>query len=183
MTASDHHALRLLHHELGIAPDYGQDPFLPYFAESKLLTAVGADVFGRPQRLAPNTATAWQRMREAAANDGVALFLVSGFRGYDYQANLFRDKLRRGQSITAILKVNAAPGYSQHHTGLALDLTSGDDIAPLTEQFTETDAFRWLRLRAGEFGFNMPYPRNNPYGFCYEPWHWSQVPEADRGMA
>jgi D-alanyl-D-alanine carboxypeptidase len=175
MTVPSNPALSLLGLELGIPRDYGHEPFLPWYAEARDLVEVENDIFGRPQKLAPDTAADWQRLRTAAAVDGVELRLVSGFRGYDYQATLIRNKLRRGLTIADILRVNAAPGYSQHHTGRALDLTCGDEELALTERFEDTSAFAWLLRRASEFAFCLPYPRGNRFGFCYEPWHWSQL--------
>ncbi|MCC6201741.1 MAG: D-alanyl-D-alanine carboxypeptidase family protein [Gammaproteobacteria bacterium] len=173
------HPLRDLVRELGIPDTYGLDPFLPWYSEATELVVVEPDILGRTQRLAPDTALAWCALRTAAAAAGIELRLVSGFRGYEYQANLIRNKLRRGQTIDEILKVNAAPGYSQHHTGRALDLTSADEATPLTEQFADTAAFSWLQIHASDFGFTLPYPRRNRYGFCYEPWHWSLIPDQD----
>ena len=47
------------------------------------------------------------------------LLIVSGFRSIEYQASLIRKKLNAGQSVSEILQVNAAPGFSEHHTGRA----------------------------------------------------------------
>ena len=66
----------------------------------------------------------------------------------------------------------AAPGHSEHHTGRAVDIATPGS-RPLTEEFEDTDAFRWLTSRAVEFGFSLTYPRDNPWGIAYEPWHWS----------
>ena len=74
--------------------------------------------------------------------------------------------------ITDILEVNTAPGYSEHHTGRAVDIATPGS-RPLTEDFESTDAFRWLQAEATGFGFAMTYPRDNPWGIIYEPWHWS----------
>jgi len=71
-----------------------------------------------------------------------------------------------------ILRVNAAPGYSEHHTGRAIDITSLG-CKPLTEEFEQTSEFAWLVHRAKDFGFSMTYPRNNKFGVIYEPWHWT----------
>ena len=68
--------------------------------------------------------------------------------------------------------MNAAPGYSEHHTGCAVDIATPGS-RPLTEEFEDSQAFRWLTDNAGKFGFSMSYPRNNPAGFIYEPWHWA----------
>jgi D-alanyl-D-alanine carboxypeptidase len=124
------------------------------------------------QRLTPDAAGQWRAMVAAALADGVTLMIVSGFRDIEYQAMLIRKKINAGQDIAAILKVNAAPGYSEHHTGQAVDIATPGS-RPLTEEFETTAAFGWLEANAGQFGFSMSYPRDNPWGFIYEPWHWS----------
>ena len=43
---------------------------------------------------------------------------------------------------------------------------------PAEESFERTAAFDWLRTHAGAHGFTMSYPRDNPHGIVYEPWHW-----------
>ena len=126
------------------------------------------------QRLAPDTARAWRKMKQTAALAGVELLLVSGFRSVRHQADLFRKKLAAGQTIENILKVNAAPGFSEHHTGRAIDIAT-PGTRPLTVQFEASVAFIWLTANAGTFGFEMPYRRDNAFGFEYEPWHWSQL--------
>ena len=125
------------------------------------------------QRLSPQTAREWAAMQSAAADEGVTLLIVSGFRSIDYQARLIRKKLNAGQSVSEILAVNAAPGYSEHHTGRAIDIATPGS-RPLTEEFEDSAAFRWLQKNAAEYGFSMSYPRNNRAGFVYEPWHWAQ---------
>ena len=164
--------LRELHEELGIPEDYGLDDARPAFAEAEVLVDVGPNIVGRMQRLAPEAAMAWAAMRAAAAADGIALLLVSGFRSIDYQARLFRKKINAGQSLGEILAVNAAPGFSEHHTGRAVDVATPGS-RPLTEEFEHSDAFEWLSGHAGQFGFVMSYPRDNEAGFVFEPWHWA----------
>lgn len=164
--------LRELHTELGIPESYGLDTGLPLFLESGELVEVGPNLVGRMQKLTVAAAQQWQVMAEAAAADGIELLIVSGFRSIEYQAGLIRNKIEAGQVIDEILKVNTAPGYSEHHTGQAVDIATPGS-RPLTEEFEASAAFRWLRRRAQEFGFSMSYPRDNPWGISYEPWHWS----------
>jgi D-alanyl-D-alanine carboxypeptidase len=164
--------LRELHQELGIPADYGADGGPPAFEEARNLVEVGPNLVGHMQRLAPEAAEQWGAMVEAADKVGIHLLIVSGFRGIDYQAGLIRKKLAAGQDIDQILRVNAAPGHSEHHTGRAVDIATPGS-RPLTEEFEATDAFRWLESRAIEFGFSMTYPRDNPWGIAFEPWHWS----------
>ena len=80
-------------------------------------------------------------------------------------------QLQRFLALEDILAVNAAPGFSEHHGGLALDIgTPGDP--PAEDSFERTPAFAWLREQAGKHGFHLSYPRDNPHGIVYEPWHW-----------
>lgn len=165
--------LRELHQELGIPDDYGLDGRRPLYDEAIDLVDVGPNLVGRMQSLAPETANKWAEMVDAAAADGVALLIVSGFRGIDYQARLIRKKINAGQVVSDILTVNAAPGFSEHHTGRAVDIATPGS-RPLTEEFEDSDAFRWLVRNAANYGFSMTYPRDNASGFIYEPWHWAQ---------
>ena len=164
--------LRELHTELGIPDDYGLDGGPPAYEEADELVEVGPNLVGRMQRLTPAAARAWSDMQAAAEADGIRLLIVSGFRGFDYQAGLIRSKIEKGQAIDEILKVNAAPGFSEHHTGLAVDIATPGS-RPLTEEFEGTPAFEWLQANAERHGFSMTYKRDNPWGFIYEPWHWS----------
>lgn len=163
---------RELHSELGIPADYGTADGLPYFADAAELVDVGPNLMGRMQQLTPAAAAKWQEMVQAASENGVLLLIVSGFRSSEYQAGLIRKKLGAGQQIADILRVNAAPGFSQHHSGKAVDIATPGS-RPLTEAFEETQAFAWLIENASRFGFSMSYPRANSLGFVYEPWHWS----------
>ncbi len=165
---------RVEHHcsRLGIPAGYAERHRLEPVAQADRLRSIGRDRFDREQFLAPPAADAWARLASAAAADGAALEPLSGYRSLDYQAGLIERKLQRGDSIEDILRVSAAPGYSQHHSGLALDVGTPAS-PPLEEAFETTPAFAWLDRRAAEFGFRMSYPRDNPHGIAYEPWHWA----------
>jgi D-alanyl-D-alanine carboxypeptidase len=164
--------LRELHDELGIPADYGKDGGPPGYDEAGSLIEVGPNLVGRMQRLTPEAASHWHAMVAAAEADGVTLLIVSGYRSYEYQAALIRKKINAGQVITDILAVNAAPGHSEHHSGLAVDIATPGS-RPLTEEFENSDAFRWLEANAATFGFALSFPRDNPWGIIYEPWHWA----------
>ncbi|MFC4728064.1 M15 family metallopeptidase [Coralloluteibacterium thermophilus] len=135
------------------------------------LAYAGRDRFRRPLWLLAPAARAWRRLREAALRDGVVLQAISGYRSHAYQLGIVQRKRARGLSMDAILAVNAAPGYSEHHSGRALDIgTPGEP--PAEESFEATPAFAWLQANAGRIGFRLSYPRDNPHGIVYEPWHW-----------
>jgi D-alanyl-D-alanine carboxypeptidase len=165
--------------DLRIPSDYGRNPRRPKFREATALEDVEPNIVGTVQRLAPPTAAAWRAMKQRATEAGVQLLLVSGFRSVRHQADIIRRKLAAGQSIEQILAVNAAPGFSEHHTGRAVDIAT-PGTRPLTTEFESSSAFAWLRANAAAFGFRMPYARGNRFGFEYEPWHWSQVDEMRR---
>lgn len=166
--------LRELHKELGIPDDYGRDGVKPLFEEAQSLVDVGPNLVGRMQRLTPATAASWQEMQAAARDAGIALLIVSGFRSFAYQAQLIRKKIEAGQELADILRVNAAPGFSEHHTGRAIDIATPGS-RPLTEEFEASEAYAWLEKHAARYGFRMSYPRDNPAGFVYEPWHWARM--------
>jgi len=165
--------LRELHKELGIHAEYGRKTGLQAFDEASELVEIGPNLVGHMQRLTPEAGKHWGDMVAAAADAKILLLIVSGFRGVDYQADLIRKKMAAGQLIGDILEVNTAPGFSEHHTGRAVDIATPGS-RPLTEDFENTEAFQWLTEEAARFGFSMTYPRENPWGISYEPWHWSQ---------
>lgn len=141
------------------------------FAEADTLVVAERNAAGREFELTPAAAGAWQAMRDAAAADGVTLLLVSAFRSIARQHEIVAAKLARGQRLDDILQVSAAPGFSEHHTGCAVDIGTPDSPA-LEEVFEQTPAFAWLQANAGRFGFVLSFPRGNACGYLYEPWHW-----------
>ena len=173
------------HAQLGIAPALLAQALAgectqPLCPEATVLVSIGLDAFGREQRLHPQAAQAWRTLTREAEADGIALGLVSAYRGLDYQTELIRRKLEAGQALSSILKVSAAPGFSEHHTGYAVDVMAlGSE--PLEVEFEHSACFDWLQRRAGGFGFTLSYPRNNAAGIDYEPWHWcfSEAKEFD----
>jgi len=156
---------------LGVPADYGRLHRMTAVREPRELAFIGIDVHDRPQWLAVRAARAFERMRETARDDAITLDIVSAFRSAEYQLGILRGKRERGLSMIDILRVSAAPGYSEHHSGRAVDLTTAG-YAPLEEEFEHSPAFAWLRKHAARFGFSLSYPRGNPHGIAYEPWHW-----------
>ena len=165
------HALQERLHGLGLDDTYGERSGLALVAEPAALAFAGRDRYRRPLWLTAAAARAWLAMQRAARVEGMLLDAISGYRSHDYQLGIFERKLARGQTVEQIHTVNAAPGYSEHHGGQALDIgTPGEP--PAEESFEHTAAFGWLTRHGGDFGFVMSYPRDNPHGIVYEPWHW-----------
>lgn len=135
------------------------------------LSPAGLDVFGREVSLTSDTVKAWQAMRLAAGEGGVSLLLLSGFRSVARQTEIVAKKLADGIDFAEILKVNAYPGFSEHHSGRAVDIGS-PWCAHFEEEFEQTPEYAWLVVHAVEYGFSLSYPRDNPCGIVFEPWHW-----------
>lgn len=156
---------------LGISPQLVTARSLVMCPEAQELEVAAIDDDGREHMLIPAAAEGWRNMSAAALSDGVIVRIASAFRSVDRQAEIVRSKLARGLSLDAILCVSAPPGYSEHHSGRAIDVTT-DGVAALEREFEDTTAFQWLSRNASRFGFVLSFPANNPYGYAYEPWHW-----------
>ena len=164
--------IRLLWTKLGIPADYAEQRHMPVQTQAPRLVSIGpAADDGKPLRMTPRAAAAWRRMRAAGARDGLQLLPLSAFRSVARQTKIIREKLAAGEKIADILRLVAAPGCSEHHTGRALDIGSPAE-QELDEHFARTAEFRWLKKHAAEFGFHLSYPRRNPHRIGYEPWHW-----------
>ena len=148
---------------------------LPYpEAPAKDLVSVTPD---GSVKLRTSAAAKYQEMANAAAASGIYFAPISGFRSLQDQQHVFFDvKAERRQNASKRAEVSAPPGYSEHHTGYAIDI--GDGSAPennLSPSFENTQAFKWLEANAVAFSFEMSFPKNNRQGVSYEPWHWRFV--------
>jgi D-alanyl-D-alanine carboxypeptidase len=122
-------------------------------------------------------ARAYQEMEAAAQREGVSLVPLSAFRSKEDQNYLFfGKKAERGQVAAERAKVSAPPGYSEHHTGYAIDIGDGNLPATnLSTTFENTPAYKWLKANAAFYSFENSFPKGNKQGVSYEPWHWRYV--------
>ena len=126
-------------------------------------------------------ARAFASMRARASRDGVFLTPVSGFRDVDKQRALFFDGAAdRGQSLQKRALVSAPPGFSEHHTGYALDISCPEVADDLVVAFERTESFAWLARNAHAYGFELSFGKDDASspGVSYEPWHWRWVGNA-----
>jgi len=128
-------------------------------------------------RLRSAAANAFFEMSQDARREGIYLVPLSGFRSLEDQEFLFFEvKAQRGQVASQRAEVSAPPGYSEHHTGYAIDIGDADRPATNVEvSFEETRAFQWLQENAPYYSFELSFPKDNPQGVSYEPWHWRYV--------
>ena len=99
--------------------------------------------------------------------------IVSAYRSFAYQKNLYNNYLKH-DSIEMVDSYSARPGYSEHQTGLAIDI---DNIQIDYNKFHLTNEFSWIRENAHKYGFILRYPFNKEKitGYKYEPWHLRYV--------
>jgi D-alanyl-D-alanine carboxypeptidase len=117
------------------------------------------------------------RLLDASDAAGLGLKIESAFRSYAYQVAV-HDNLVATRGAAAADRVSARPGYSEHQTGLAVDLiTPGDPGCDFRQCFAHTAAGRWLRANAWRFGFVVRYTAGNEAvtGYSPEPWHLRYV--------
>lgn len=163
--------LSSLCHELGISSEEITSRGLSESEEPCCLEVAEIGRDGRQHLLIPSAADAWRRLKVAAQNDGISLFIASAFRSIEQQVDIVRRKLCTGMAIEDILAVSAPPGFSEHHTGRAIDVAVVGGPG-LEVEFDQTEGFAWLRSYAAEFGYYLSYPIGNEKGYQYEPWHW-----------
>ena len=143
----------------------------PAFTPAIRLKKCAKDMFSREVYLHPRAKKAWLKMQKAAKQQGIDLQIISAYRTLAYQKELILKKQSKGMQLADILKVNTLPGYSEHHTGCAIDIGSAN-AAILEAEFDQSPAFKWLIKNANSYNFYLSYPKHNSTGICYEPWHW-----------
>ncbi len=134
---------------------------------------------------------ALQTMIQDARKDGISLFVVSAFRGFNDQKNIWESKWQRfapshpdpRSRCLWILRYSSAPGTSRHHWGTDVDLVSVDPAFFKTPQGRKI--LTWLETNAPRYGFERPYTSltERTRGYQEEPWHWSYAPLAKGYLA
>lgn len=120
--------------------------------------------------LTGETQQAFNQMRDAAASNGLNLSIISGFRSYSHQNNIYNNYVARDGKVAAD-RYSARPGHSEHQTGLAIDINS------LSQSFENTAEGKWLKDNSYHYGFILRYPKDGEAvtGYMYEPWHFRYV--------
>lgn len=121
----------------------------------------------------PEAARALEALFQGAEQEGVILYATSGFRSYSTQKAIFDRKSQQRGEKAANASV-AKPGYSEHQTGLAMDVEGHSSLGiGLVDDFGETPEGKWLAQHCHEYGFIIRYPKGKTdiTGYIYEPWH------------
>ena len=117
-----------------------------------------------------------QALMQAARAKGFELMVASGYRSYSLQQQYYSNYVRTSGEAEAN-KFSARPGYSEHQTGLAVDLSLKSRECYLDVCFGDTPAGTWLKDNAHIYGFIVRYPadKTSVTGYQYEPWHLRYV--------
>jgi len=117
-------------------------------------------------------APALRKLLAASARHGTPLHVVSGYRSYEYQVEVYNRNVATNGKAHAD-RYSARPGHSEHQTGLAADLDNISSSCVLEACFGQTPGGKWLAKNAVRFGFIIRYtPANTKVtGYNPEPWH------------
>lgn len=143
------------------APDLVQTP-VP-FANSPVLRQVAADAVV-------------QMFAAYTAETGLQMQVQSAYRSYDTQVKVYNGWVSSLGQAGADL-TSARPGFSEHQTGLALDISSLPAVCALDQCFADTPQGQWLAANAYRWGFILRYPNGltGVTGYEFEPWHYRYV--------
>ena len=129
--------------------------------------------YGENQKLRSDAYNAFINMFNDAKKENITLIVNSSYRSYQDQENTYNNYstwYSKGEAD----KIAARPGFSEHQTGLSIDIMT---YKANRNNFEETDAFKWLQDNAYKYGFILRYPKDKEYltGYSYESWHYRYV--------
>lgn len=128
--------------------------------------------FDEKKQMRKEAAIALEDLFQAASNEGLELYAISGYRSYKRQYEIFTNNVKiKGLDHTS--KYSAIPGYSEHQTGLSMDVSTKSMRYRLEAPFAETGEGIWLSENAHRFGYIIRFPegKSEITGYSYEPWH------------
>ena len=129
--------------------------------------------YGENQKLRSEAYDAFITMFNDAKKNNVTLIINSSYRSYDEQEQTYNNYSTWYGKEEAD-KIAARPGFSEHQTGLCIDIMT---YKTNRNNFEESDAFKWLQENAYKYGFILRYPKDKEYltGYSYESWHYRYV--------
>lgn len=137
------------------------------------LVPINPDYARNGMSLVKEAKEAFEKLSQDAKQDNMMIFAISSYRSYDYQLNLYNTYVG-ADGKKAADTYSARAGFSEHQTGLVVDIYDG--ITPYTS-FEETKEFKWMQENAHKYGFILRYPKDKVKitGYQYESWHYRYV--------
>lgn len=139
----------------------------------KNLTRIDANYSSGEKYMEKDAQVAFEEMAKAARNDGYRIRAVSTYRSYSYQEGLY-NRYAASDGKEKADTYSARPGYSEHQTGLAVDV---DNYNQTYTSFGNTKEFNWMKENAYKFGYILRYTKETEFitGYMNEPWHYRYV--------
>lgn len=139
----------------------------------KNLVSINSKYQSGGKQLTSEAADAFNKMAAAAKEEGYTIRAVSTYRSYSYQNTLYNNYASRDGYENADT-YSARPGYSEHQTGLAVDV---DNAKISYTSFGQTKEFAWMKENAHKYGYILRYTKENEFitGYMNEPWHYRYV--------
>ncbi|MFK5982338.1 MAG: M15 family metallopeptidase [Flavobacteriaceae bacterium] len=165
------------------------------FSRNQLIGKGNPDIIGDSytSKMHKEAKMAFLKMKSEAKKEGINIEVVSAYRSFQKQKEIFERKYRKftsqglnpSEAINKIIEYSTIPGTSRHHWGTDIDIIDGN--LPRPKSVLEEDNFygngpycklkEWLNIHSEDFGFYEVYTNNpNRKGFKYEPWHFSYAP-------
>ena len=125
------------------------------------------------KKLTHNARVAFENMANDAKEEGLNIRAISTYRTYSYQKELY-DSYVKNEGIKQADTYSARPGFSEHQTGLSVDV---DNKVDYYENFDKTKEYIWMNENAYKYGFILRYPKDkeNITKYSYESWHYRYV--------
>jgi murein DD-endopeptidase MepM/ murein hydrolase activator NlpD len=149
---------------------YGHKPYAES-SDNLVPITVGGVATGRTELLKKDAAASFEKMRADAQAKGINLYGISGFRDVASQTQLWNQQVAKLGSPQQAATVSAPPGYSEHHTGYAVDLGTNQST-DLSPSFEYTPAYAWLSQNASKYGFQQSFTGQPGQGAGKESWHF-----------
>lgn len=123
--------------------------------------------------LRKEAAKAFEKLSYDASKSNYRIVAVSAYRSYDYQKDLFNHYVKT-KGLDYALRCSAKAGFSEHQTGLSIDVEGSNRDY---DNFEDSNEFEWMTKNAHKYGFIIRYPKGKEKvtGFKYEPWHYRYV--------
>ena len=175
------------------APLWGQSNFTKPYSTALLLGQKELKLYKASIPLAKKAGRAFEKMQNAAQKEGIEIEIVSGYRSYDRQKDIWNRKFKAykeagfsdTENINKIIEYSTLPGTSRHHWGTEVDIIDGakpkkGDVL-VSQKFIGEGPYaalkKWMDQHANSYGFYLPYTENPlRKGFYFEPWHYSYAP-------
>lgn len=136
--------------------------------------STGGAASGRNEKLNNDAASSFEKMRSDAAKEGINLYALSGYRSKEEQTTLWNQQVAKQGSEEAAAKISAPPGYSEHHTGYAIDIGTSPST-DLSSSFESTPAYKWVQQNGKRYGFEQSFTGQPGQGADEEAWHYRFV--------